>query len=215
MALWKPFRGNRAVLDSVEKHDGYIYFCIDDGSLFFDFVDDTGNLQRRQINANEASKLVGYDIVTELNSSNSEIPTSKSILTELQKYSTIEYVDEAIASISVPDITSLATEEYVNSTIEEAKADAATKDVVVLAEAQAYVDNKTADDFGIFVQTQEPADAVPGDIWIDTANDPTYIPPTIPTITEADNGKVLMVVNGQLQLVSLNLSVDANGVVSI
>lgn len=215
MALWKPFRGNRAVLDSVEKHDGYIYFCIDDGSLFFDFVDDTGNLQRRQINANEASKLVGYDIVTELNSSNSEIPTSKSILTELQKYSTIEYVDEAIASISVPDITSLATEEYVNSTIEEAKADAATKDVVVLAEAQAYVDNKTADDFGIFVQTQEPADAVPGDIWIDTANDPTYIPPTIPPITEADNGKVLMVVNGQLQLVSLNLSVDANGVVSI
>lgn len=39
MALWKPFRGNRTKLDTVEKHDGYVYFCIDDGSLFFDYVD--------------------------------------------------------------------------------------------------------------------------------------------------------------------------------
>lgn len=34
-------------------------------------------------------------------------------------------------------------------------------------------------------------------------------------ITEADNGKVLMVVNGKLQLVNLNLTVDDNGVVSV
>lgn len=95
------------------------------------------------------------------------------------------------------------------------------------AEIESYVDNEvtdkvdiafdnaTADDFGIYVQAQEPMDAVAGDIWIDTANDPTYIPPTIPEITEADNGKVLMVVNGQLQLVNLNLSIDTNGVVSV
>lgn len=73
----------------------------------------------------------------------------------------------------------------------------------------------TADDFGIYVQAQEPTDAVAGDIWIDTANDPSYIPPTIPEITAVDNGKVLMVVNGTLQLVNLNLSIDANGVVSM
>jgi hypothetical protein len=85
----------------------------------------------------------------------------------------------------------------------------------VLDALHEYVDNKTADDFGIFVQPQEPTDAVPGDIWIDTANDPTYIPPALPEITEADNGKVLMVVNGKLQLVNLNLTVDANGVVSM
>lgn len=78
-----------------------------------------------------------------------------------------------------------------------------------------YVDNKTADDFGIYVQAQEPTDAVAGDIWIDTANDPSYIPPSLPDITESDNGKVLMVVNGKLQLVNLNLTVDANGVVSM
>jgi hypothetical protein len=77
------------------------------------------------------------------------------------------------------------------------------------------VDNITADDLGVYVQDIEPVNAVVGDIWIDTANDPSYIPPTIPEITEADNGKVLMVVNGKLQLVNLNLSVDTNGVISI
>ena len=73
----------------------------------------------------------------------------------------------------------------------------------------------TADDLGIYVQATEPVNAVAGDIWVDTANDPSYIPPTIPAITAADNGKVLMVVNGTLQLVNLNLSIDANGVVSM
>ena len=73
----------------------------------------------------------------------------------------------------------------------------------------------TADDLGVYVHPDEPTDAEVGAIWIDTANDPSYMPPTIPEITEADNGKVLMVVNGALQLVNLNLSVDANGVLSV
>ena len=62
MALWKPFRGNRADLDAVEKHDGYIYFCVDDATLFFDYVDTDGNLQRKQINAKDAETLVGKTI---------------------------------------------------------------------------------------------------------------------------------------------------------
>ncbi len=57
MALWKPYRGNRADLATVEKHDGYIYFCVDDGSLFFDYTDAAGNLQRKQINAKDAETL--------------------------------------------------------------------------------------------------------------------------------------------------------------
>jgi molecular chaperone DnaK (HSP70) len=201
MALWKPFRGNRTALDTVEKHDGYVYFCVDDGSLFFDYTDADGNLQRKQISAQEAEKITGDNIATILNSSDVEIPTSKIVM----------------------------------DAIEDAKTEALNSDVVVLAEAQKNIDavsalvgdtsvsdqistaldEATASDFGIYVQAQEPTNAVAGDIWIDTANDPTYIPPTIPEITEADNGKVLMVVNGQLQLVSLNLSIDANGVVSI
>jgi hypothetical protein len=37
----------------------------------------------------------------------------------------------------------------------------------------------------------------------------------LPTVTTSDNGKVLMVVNGAWKAVDLNLSVDANGVLSI
>ena len=62
MALWKPFRGSRASLDVVEKHDGYVYFCIDDGSLFFDYTDADGNLQRKQINAKDAETLTGLSL---------------------------------------------------------------------------------------------------------------------------------------------------------
>lgn len=73
----------------------------------------------------------------------------------------------------------------------------------------------TADDFGIYVQASEPTQAVAGDIWIDTSKDPSFIAPTLPEVTQADNGKVLMVVNGKYQLVNLNLSIDANGVISM
>lgn len=77
------------------------------------------------------------------------------------------------------------------------------------------INNITADDLGIYVQATEPTDAEDGAIWIDTANDPEYIVPHVPEVTEADNGKVLMVVNGKWQAVTLNISVDENGVLSI
>ena len=83
MALWKPFRGNRADLDSVLKHDGYVYFCIDDGCLFFDYEDADGKLQRKQINAKEAEALIGYDITTTISASNTEIPTAGAVSTAL------------------------------------------------------------------------------------------------------------------------------------
>ena len=62
MALWKPFRGNRTALNTVEKHDGYVYFCTDDGSLFFDYLDSEGVLQRKQISAKDAETLSGMSI---------------------------------------------------------------------------------------------------------------------------------------------------------
>lgn len=62
MALWKPFRGNRIALDTVEKHDGYVYFCTDDGTLFFDYVDSDDNLQRKQISAKDAETLTGLTL---------------------------------------------------------------------------------------------------------------------------------------------------------
>lgn len=50
MALFKPFRGSREALDLQEKHDGYAYFCVDDGSFHIDYIDTEGKLQRKQIN---------------------------------------------------------------------------------------------------------------------------------------------------------------------
>lgn len=86
MALFKPYRGNRAALDSIDKHDGYAYFCMDDGTFHIDYVDSEGNLQRKQINAKEAEALAGYNIATVLNSSDSEIPTSKAVKDMLDSY---------------------------------------------------------------------------------------------------------------------------------
>ena len=49
MALFKPFRGNRASLDAQPLHDGYAYFCVDDGTFHIDYTDSEGNLHRKQI----------------------------------------------------------------------------------------------------------------------------------------------------------------------
>lgn len=63
MALFKPFRGNRAALDNVELHDGYAYFCIDDATFHIDVLDSDGVVRRKQINAKDAATLAGmsYD----------------------------------------------------------------------------------------------------------------------------------------------------------
>ena len=89
MALFRQCRGSRASLDAQPLHDGYAYFCTDDGTFHIDYADADGNLHRKQINAKEAEELVGYDITTTLNSSDVEIPTSKTIKT---------YVDNAVAN---------------------------------------------------------------------------------------------------------------------
>lgn len=84
MALFKAFRGSRASLDAVEKHDGYAYFCTDDGSFHIDFVDADGNLQRKQISAGEAEKLTGYSISTSLlYGSDTQIPTTRAVKNSL------------------------------------------------------------------------------------------------------------------------------------
>lgn len=61
MALFKPFRGTRVTLPQ-ELHDGYAYFCTDDGSFHIDFTDADGNLQRKQINAKDAETLTGMTL---------------------------------------------------------------------------------------------------------------------------------------------------------
>lgn len=62
MAVFKPLMGNRASLRTIEKHAGYMYFCVDDGSLHLDYTDADGNLQRKQINAKDAETLCGASL---------------------------------------------------------------------------------------------------------------------------------------------------------
>jgi hypothetical protein len=62
MALFKPFRGPRASLDTQALHDGYAYFCTDDGSFHIDYADSEGNLHRKQINAKDAETLCGMTL---------------------------------------------------------------------------------------------------------------------------------------------------------
>ena len=73
----------------------------------------------------------------------------------------------------------------------------------------------TADDVGIYVQNTEPIDAVDGDIWVDTANDPSFLSHNLPEVTTVDDGKILMVVNGTWQAVDLSLSADDNGILFV
>lgn len=61
MALFKALSGNRANLPE-EKHDGYVYFCEDDGSFHVDYKDAAGVLQRKQINAKDAETLCGMTL---------------------------------------------------------------------------------------------------------------------------------------------------------
>lgn len=83
MAQFKPLMGSRASLDTQDKCEGYVYFCVDDGTFHIDYVDAEGVLQRKQINAKEAESLLNFDIVTVLGTSDTEIPTSKAVKTAI------------------------------------------------------------------------------------------------------------------------------------
>jgi hypothetical protein len=92
MALWKPFRGSRSDLDSIPKHDGYVYFC-DDGSLFFDYTDAAGVLQRKQINAKEAETLTGKTLDEIQKSINYNDLLNKPVLGDLSSKDTVSKSD--------------------------------------------------------------------------------------------------------------------------
>jgi len=75
MALFKPFKGSRASLDAQPLHDGYAYFCTDDGTFHIDYETKEGTLERKQINSKEAENIVNAVAVdaTELNTMLEEV----------------------------------------------------------------------------------------------------------------------------------------------
>lgn len=58
MALFKISRGNSTSLPSTMT-DGWAYFCTDTGEFFIDYADSDGVLNRKQVNAEEAKRIVG------------------------------------------------------------------------------------------------------------------------------------------------------------
>ena len=83
MALFKPLLGKRARLPETLT-SGWAYFCTDDGSFWIDYTDLDGVVKRKQINAQEAEKLVGYDVITTVLNDDSTIPTSGAVLSAIE-----------------------------------------------------------------------------------------------------------------------------------
>lgn len=96
MSLFKPLLGNSANLPA-KLTAGWAYFCTDTGEFFIDYADKEGSLHRKQINAEEAKRLVGYDISTAItdSSSDNEIPTAKAV------HDAVSIHNESIIGLSV------------------------------------------------------------------------------------------------------------------
>ena len=82
MALFKPFRGVHASLP-IEKHDGYAYFCTDDGTFHLDYIDENGVLQRKQVCGNYLSG----DVEALITVHNTDTSTHNDIRTSIDEVS--------------------------------------------------------------------------------------------------------------------------------
>ncbi len=101
MALFKVHKGASQNLPTTLT-EGYCWYTYNDSKFYIDFKDDNGVLTRKALNANEASKLIGYDIATILNSSDVEIPTSKAILDALDKKLDVDGVASSASRLDTP-----------------------------------------------------------------------------------------------------------------
>lgn len=95
MALFKPLLGKRANLPTTLT-SGWAYFCTDDGSFWIDYTDSDGVVKRKQTNAQEAEKLIGYDITIDVINDSTLIPTSSAV------YSAIEEATEVYVGPDMP-----------------------------------------------------------------------------------------------------------------
>ena len=187
-ANWKlsnliPMKGELVVYD-VDENYSYERFKIGDG------VRNVSSLPFAD--ANKVDKVSGKGLST-----NDYTTTEKNKLAGIAEGANKTVVDTSMSDSS----TNPVQNKVVNAAINNVKS--LVGDKSVSTQISTAINNATADDFGVYVQDTAPTNAVAGDIWIDTSNNPSFIVPTLPQITAADNGKVLMVVNGTFQLVDL------------
>lgn len=90
-------------------HDGYFYVDMNVGTV------ETPNNKRLKLNANEAEKIVGYDIATILDSSDAEIPTSKAVFDAIVQSNWDQ--DDQNAKDYIKNKPDVATKEYVEHEI--------------------------------------------------------------------------------------------------
>ena len=95
LALFKPLLGKRENLPT-NLTSGYAYFCTDDGSFWIDYTDSDGVVKRKQINAQEAERLIDYEIVEDVINDSTLIPTSSAV------YSAIEAATEVYVGPDMP-----------------------------------------------------------------------------------------------------------------
>ena len=190
-----PKKGELIVYDKDSTYN-YERFKIGDGSTVVSslpFAD-----------ANKVDKVAGKGLST-----NDYTTTEKNKLAGIAEGANKTVVDSALSSSSTNPVQNKVVNAAISGINELVGGTSVSQQI---ADA---IGKATANDFGVYVQATEPTIAVAGDIWIDTSKDPSFIVPNVPEVTQEDNGKVLMVVNGKYQLVNLNLSIDANGVVSM
>jgi hypothetical protein len=111
MGFLRFLRGKRKSLDNVSLKDGNVYVCTDDSTLHFDYIDDDGNIQRRQFNADNAEKLSGATLSTSLNPVDQEIPTSNAIIQ--YGYAKIDNIPTKVSQLE--NDSNFISEEYVEA----------------------------------------------------------------------------------------------------
>lgn len=89
MALCKFLHGDSSRLDSIPFHEGYIYVTTDEQMMYFDInvgTEESPDNKRIPLNAKDAETILGISPSTLVNNVDTEIPTSKAILTKLAEY---------------------------------------------------------------------------------------------------------------------------------
>lgn len=105
MALFKISKGSKANLPATLT-EGFCWYTYDDSKFYIDHKDESGNLVRKALNAQDAETLTGASLSAILSSSEVEIPTSKAVLDALSNYYTKLQIDN-YEFITVDDIDAI------------------------------------------------------------------------------------------------------------
>lgn len=101
MALFKISRGLKATLPPMSKAvDGYCYFTTDDQMFYVDYKDENGTLQRKPLNANNATTLLGKTVTGEITNTSDAIPTAAAVYAKTSNIQTqIDSNDQDITNL--------------------------------------------------------------------------------------------------------------------